>query len=62
MISFPKTVMFIDKVPGESEGKRKSALTFVTAHFFLVERSIYPPGRTNLIWEGLGEVERLELG
>jgi hypothetical protein len=34
----------------ESEVKRKSAVTFVTALFFLVERSIE---LSNLIWEGL---------
>ena len=37
----------------ECEGKRKSAVTFVTALFFLVDRNIDPPRRTNLIWEGL---------
>ena len=47
------------------KGKRKSAITYVTALFFLVERSIelsnlddiYDMSRQGLIWEGLGQSE-----
>ena len=54
----------------ESEVKRKSAVTFVTALFFLVAGSIelsnlddiYDMSRQRLIWEGLGQIECLELG
>jgi hypothetical protein len=70
-------ILFLKKAPefqsekqNESEGKRKSAITCVTALFFLVERSIDPPRRTNLdditdmsrrslIYVGLEQIESI---